>query len=142
MLIKTLAISGLLLTSVAATPSSHHYLGFSCVVLAHRQNLPSAPGVSFRVLKLHFSGNQPGHVTHSHKFGEILYLLSGSGWNMINGKKTPLSSNSALIIPAGTRHEIVPGAGGVTMFTVQFTDVKSASPFEPKSSAVPDVCAS
>lgn len=142
MLLRILALSGLLVATLAASPGPRHYLGFSCVVLAHRQNLPSAPGVSFRVLKLHFNGNQPGHVMHSHKFGEILYLLSGNGWNSMNGKKTALSSNAALIIPAGTRHEIVPGPGGVTMFTVQFTDVKSASPFEPKSSAVPDVCAS
>ena len=137
----TMTVLALLFT-VAAAPAPKHYYGFSCVVLAQRRSLPGTPGVTFRVLKIHFAANQRGHEMHRHKLGEILYLLSGSGWNAMNGKKTPLSSDAALVIPAATHHEILPGPAGVTLLTVQFTDTKSVSPFEPKKKSVPDVCAS
>jgi hypothetical protein len=56
---------------IAAAPGANAYPGFSCMTLAHRQSLPSAPGVTFRVLKQTYAPTFAA-VKHRHKFGEIL----------------------------------------------------------------------
>ena len=71
---------------------------------------------------------------HKHKLGEIIYLLSGSGSILEqNGKKTPLSSNSAFVIPADAYHRVIPGPQGITVLSVQFTKRHSPT-WEPKKS--------
>lgn len=129
-----------LFIALGATPAPKaRYLDFSCVKLARRQPLPGAPGVTFRIRKLIFGASGRGSVIHRHKFGEILYLLSGSGWNVTSGKKTPLSSESVVVIPANTHHQILPGPKGATLLAVQFSD-NAASAFEAKNHVVPDYC--
>lgn len=78
-------------------------------------------------------------LMHRHKFGEILYLLSGSGTDTTNGHKSALSADRALVIPAGTYHSIAPGPNGVTVLSVQFTDTTAAA-WEPKNFKGPSAC--
>lgn len=125
---RTILIGALLIaTQLGASgtqPAPTPYPGFSCKTLAHRQPLASAPGTTFRVLRLTFAPNFVP-LAHTHKYGEILYLLSGSATDTVNGKAVPFSTDAAIVIPAGTVHLVKPGASGVTMLSVQFGDTKS-----------------
>jgi len=124
----------------AAAPATHAYPGFSCITLAHRQSLPSAPGVTFRVLKQTYAPTFP-RVKHRHKFGEILYLLSGSATDTTNGRKTVLTGNRAIVIPAETYHDITPGSKGAVLLDVQFLDAKPTTPgWEPVVYKAPQMC--
>lgn len=136
MLTKAAAILGLI-ALLGAAPAKQN-VGFSCTTLAHRQTLANAPGTTFRVLKMHFAANQP-RVMHRHPFGEILYLLSGSGWNLMNGKKSRLSSDRAVVVPAGSEHAIIAGSAGTTLLSVQFADTAS-SMFHATKRKVPEAC--
>jgi quercetin dioxygenase-like cupin family protein len=110
------------------------------MTLAHRQALPSAPGVTFRVLKQTYAPTfRP--AKHRHKFGEILYLLSGSATDTTNGRKTVLTGNRAIVIPAETYHEIAPGPKGAVLLDVQFLDNNPKTPgWEPKVYKAPQMC--
>ena len=125
---------------VAAAPATNPYAGFSCITLAHRQNLPSAPGVTFRVLKQTYAPTFAA-VKHRHKFGEILYLLSGSATDTTNGRKTALTGNRAIVIPAETYHDITPGPKGAVLLDIQFLDTNPKTPgWEPKVYKAPQMC--
>jgi len=124
----------------AAAPAANAYPGFSCITLAHRQSLPSAPGVTFRVLKQTYAPTFP-RVKHRHKFGEILYLLSGSATDTTNGRKTVLTGNRAIVIPAETYHDITPGPKGAVLLVIQFLDANPKTPgWEPAVYKAPPVC--
>lgn len=99
--------------------------GFTCETLAHRQMLGGSPPITARVLKQTYAtGKVP--VMHRHKVGEILYILSGSGTNTMDGKTTALSPDHAIIIPAGTEHALAgTGSAGLTVVSVQVSDTKS-----------------
>jgi len=90
--------------------TSTQSLTFSCVTLAQRHSVPGNPNLHVRVLKLTFEpGSVPSQNMHRHKYGEIVYLLSGSGADQtIDGKKTPLTTTKALFIPPTEVHAIVP----------------------------------
>ncbi len=125
---------------VAATPAANPYAGFSCVTLAHRQSLPSAPGVTFRVLKQKYAPTFAA-VRHRHEFGEIMYLLSGSATDNTNGRKTVLSGNRAIVIPAETYHDVTSGPKGAVLLDIQFLDTKPKTPgWEPKVYKAPELC--
>jgi len=63
---------------------------------------------------------------HRHKVGEVVYVLSGSGTNTMNGKTTALIPDRAVIVPAGTEHAIAgTGSTGVTVISVQISDATS-----------------
>jgi quercetin dioxygenase-like cupin family protein len=125
---------------VAAAPAANPYAGFSCVTLAHRQSLPSAPGVTFRVLKQTYSSTFAA-VKHRHEFGEIMYLLSGSATDNTNGRKTALTGNRAIVIPAETYHAITPGPRGAVLLDIQFLDANPKTPgWEPKVYKAPELC--
>jgi mannose-6-phosphate isomerase-like protein (cupin superfamily) len=132
--IAAVAAALLLLTPVAspaqdATPAAKAtpYPGFSCATLLHKRSVTGAPGVCAASI-------------HHHQFGEIVYLLSGSGTNTMKGATTPLSADSAIYIPAGTDHSISPaGSGSVTVLAVQFAGTSGPS-WQPKSYNGPYVC--
>ena len=125
---------------VAAAPAANPYPGFSCVTLAHRQTLAGAPGVTFRVLKQTYSPSF-GPAKHRHRFGEILYLLSGSATDTTNGRKTALTGNRAIVIPAETYHSIAPGPKGAILLDVQFLDTNPKTPgWEPQVYKAPQMC--
>ena len=125
---------------LAAAPAPNPYAGFSCMTLAHRQSLPSAPGVTFRVLKQTYASSF-APAKHRHEFGEILYLLSGSATDNTNGRKTALTSNNAIVIPAETYHYISPGPKGAVLLDIQFLDKNPKTPgWEPKVYKVPELC--
>lgn len=125
---------------VAAAPAANAYPGFSCVTVAHRQNLPGAPGVTFRVLKQTYSASF-ARTKHRHKFGEILYLLSGSAVDTTNGRKTVLTGNRAVVIPAETYHDIAPGPKGAVLLDIQFLDTNPKTPgWEPQVYKQPQMC--
>ena len=142
---RTISIGACILTIVASAPAAAQQAQslphFSCTTLAHRHAVPENPNLQFRVLKLTF---EPGYVAsqnmHRHKYGEIVYLLSGSGADQtIDGKKTPLTSTKALFIPPTEVHTIVPtGNTPVSVISVQFTDAKA--PAFTAVSKVPAVC--
>jgi quercetin dioxygenase-like cupin family protein len=114
---------------------------FSCLTLGHRQVVPGNPNLAFRVLKLTFEpGYDPSQNMHRHKYGEIVYLLSGQGADQtIAGKKTPLSPVKALFIPPTEVHTIVPtGKSLLSVISVQFTD--ATAPAFTAVSKVPAVC--
>lgn len=137
-LLLTLAISLAPLAAQAA-PQATPVPGFACSTLAPRQAMPGAPNVTFRVLKQTYSHGMKA-VPHSHKFGEILYLLNGTGTNTMNGKTTALSSDEALVIAPNTEHYLLPtGSGDLTMLDVQFTD-KSAPGWHPTAYRGPSAC--
>lgn len=133
------------LTIVAGAPAAAQQAQtlphFSCITLARRHSVPENPNLQFRVLKLTF---EPGYMAsqnmHRHKYGEIVYLLSGSGADQtIDGNKTPLTSSKALFIPPTEVHTIVPtGNTPVSVISVQFTDAKA--PAFTAVSKVPAVC--
>ncbi len=134
------AFATLLGVLIAAAPGANPYPGFSCLTLAHRQSLPSAPGVTFRVLKQTYAPTFAA-VKHRHKFGEILYLLSGSATDTTNGRKTPLTGNRAIVIPAETYHAITPGPMGAVLLDVQFLDTNPKTPgWEPRVYKAPQMC--
>jgi quercetin dioxygenase-like cupin family protein len=125
---------------VAAAPAAKPFAGFSCMTLAHRQSLPGAPGETFRVLKQTYS---PAFapVRHRHEFGEILYLLSGSATDTTNGRKTILTGDRAIVIPAETYHDITPGPNGAVLLDIQFLDRNPKTPgWEPKVYKAPELC--
>ena len=100
--------------------------GFSCETLAHRQVIGGTPPIAVRVVKQTYA---PGKVPlmHRHKVGEIIYVVSGTGTNTMNGKTTALSPDSAIIVPAETEHAIAgTGTAGVTVVSVQMTDTKTS----------------
>jgi quercetin dioxygenase-like cupin family protein len=112
------------LAPVSAQPASP--TAFSCETLAHRQVIGGTPPIAVRVVK---QTSAPGKVPlmHRHKVGEIIYVLSGTGTNTMNGKTTALSADSAVVVPAGTEHAIGgTGSAGVTVISVQMTDTKSS----------------
>lgn len=125
---------------VAAAPAANPYAGFSCITLAHRQSLPGAPGETFRVLKQTYAATFVP-VRHRHEFGEILYLLSGSATDNTNGRKTVLTGNRAIVIPAETYHDVTPGPKGAVLLDIQFLDrnPKTAG-WEPKVYKAPELC--
>jgi quercetin dioxygenase-like cupin family protein len=125
---------------VAAGPAANPYAGFSCMTLAHRQSLPSAPGVTFRVLKETYAPTL-ARVKHRHEFGEILYLLSGSATNDTNGRKTVFTGSRAIVIPAETYHAVTPGPNGAVLLDIQFLDANPKTPgWEPKVYKAPELC--
>jgi len=133
-------LSTLLGVLIAAAPSANPYAGFSCMTLAHRQSLAGAPGVTFRVLKQTYAPTFAA-TKHRHKFGEILYLLSGSATDTTNGRKTALTGNRAIVIPAETYHDIKPGPKGAVLLDVQFLDTNPKTPgWEPKVYKAPQMC--
>jgi quercetin dioxygenase-like cupin family protein len=142
---RTLCIGACLLTVVAGTPAAAQQAQtlphFSCTTLAQRHSVPGNPNLHVRVLKLTFEpGYVPSQNMHRHKYGEIVYLLSGSGADQtIDGKKTPLTTSKALFIPPTEVHTIVPtGNTPVSVISVQFTDAKA--PAFIAVSKVPAVC--
>ena len=138
-MLLALAIS-LAPAAAQAAPQATPLPGFACTTLAPRQPMPGAPNVTFRVLKQTYSHGVAA-VPHKHKFGEVLYLLSGSGTNTMNGKTTPLSADSALVVPADTNHTILPtGNGDLTVLDVQFTD-KATPGWQPQAFHGPSACA-
>jgi quercetin dioxygenase-like cupin family protein len=124
---------------LSASAQPNPYPGFSCVTLAHRQALAGAPGTTFRVEKLIFAPNSlPSE--HKHRGGEIVYLLSGSGTNTMNGSTTALTKDRALVIPAGVHHSLLPTNGStLTVIAVQFSD-KARPAFEAVKPKGPAVC--
>jgi quercetin dioxygenase-like cupin family protein len=115
------------------------YPGFSCATLLHKRAVTGAPGVSVRMLKQTYTQSGTASI-HHHQFGEIVYLLAGSGTNTMKGATTPLSADSAIYIPAGTDHSISPaGSGSVTVLAVQFAGTSGPS-WQPKSYHGPNVC--
>lgn len=134
--VTALMLLGVLIAAAPANP----YPGFSCMTLAHRQTLAGAPGVTFRVLKQTYAPNFVP-AKHRHKFGEILYLLSGSATDTTNGRKTALTGNRAIVIPAETYHDITPGPKGAVLLDVQFLDTNPKTPgWEPKVYKAPQMC--
>lgn len=133
-------LSMLFAVVIGAAPAANPYAGFSCITVAHRQSLPSAPGVTFRVLKQTYAPSF-APVKHRHKFGEILYLLSGAATDMTNGRKTALTGNRAIVIPAQTYHTITPGPKGAVLLDVQFLDTNPKTPgWEPQVYKAPQMC--
>jgi quercetin dioxygenase-like cupin family protein len=131
----TLGLSSVAAANAQPTP----YPGFSCATLAQRQKLAGAPGLTFRVVKTTWSASSKP-LPHRHRFGEILYLLSGSGTNTMNGKTLALSADSAIVVPADTDHAIAAkGDSPVTLLAVQFTDAHSPA-WSSKTDSGPSVC--
>jgi len=106
--------------------------GFSCDLLAARQPLPGSSTVDFRVTKMTFA-TASAATMHRHKYGEILYLLSGSGSSILeNGSTTVLSKNKAIVIPANVYHKLKPaGTSPLTVLSVQFPDHHSVA-YDPR----------
>ena len=105
--------------------------GFSCERLAKRQPLTGTPDTTFRVEKLTFTPHYAGSP-HKHPGGEIIYLLSGNGSNVMNGKATPLSKSEAVYVPGGVFHDYQPSPGStLTVLVVQFSD-KAMHAYQPK----------
>ena len=118
----------LLAATLPAAAQQGSQPGFACQTLVHRQILKGeSPPLHVRVLKqTYFPGK--ASLPHRHQAGEILYVISGSGTNRMNGKTTRLVAGHALVIPADVEHEIAgTGANGVTLLAVQMSDV--ATPF-------------
>src|SRR5215469_12826774 len=82
----------------------------SCERLAHRQPLAGSPNTTFRVERMHFPPGTNGEL-HSHKGSEIVYLLSGSGTNTMNGQTTVLSKDEAIVVQPGVQHSLTPTNG-------------------------------
>jgi quercetin dioxygenase-like cupin family protein len=140
---KKLALFVLASVFAAGTPAvaQQKLPFFSCTTLARRHTVPQNPNLNFRVLKLTFEpGYVPANNMHKHKYGEIVYLLSGSGADQnANGTKTPLTPDKALFIPPTEVHTIVPtGNTPVSVISLQFTDAKA--PAFTAVSKVPAVC--
>jgi quercetin dioxygenase-like cupin family protein len=123
----------------ASAQSATPVPGFSCVTLAHRQPVPGAPNVTFKVLRQTYE-TPASTALHKHKHGEIIYLLSGSGTNTMNGRTSALTQDKALIVPANAVHELrQTGSEPLVVLDVQFTDTKRPS-WEPKTYKGPSVC--
>jgi quercetin dioxygenase-like cupin family protein len=126
-------------TTTAPAASGTPYPGFSCATLLNKRTLTGAPGVSVRVLKMTYAQDGTASI-HHHQFGEIVYLLAGSGTNTMKGATTALSADNAIYIPAGTDHSISPtGSGSVTVLSVQFFGT-AAPPWQPKGYNGPNLC--
>lgn len=135
-LLLTLAIS---LAPVVANAATQGTPGFACSTLAARQPMPGASNVTFRVLKQTYSHGIKAYP-HTHKFGEIVYLLSGSGTNTMNGKTTALTADEALVISPGVAHYLMPkGNGDLTVLSVQYMD-KTAQGWQPQTFKGPSLC--
>ena len=131
----------ILLTSVTAAyaAQSAQQPGFACRVLAARQPVPGTTVTDFRVVKLTFASQTVGAL-HRHKYGEILYLLSGSGTSTSqDGTVTPLSTDRALVIPPNIYHKVTPtGTAALSVLSVQFPERRAAS-YDSRPSG-PDQC--
>lgn len=105
--------------------------GFTCDLLAARQPLPGSSTVDFRVTKMTFA-TASAAAMHRHKYGEILYLLSGSGSSTIeHGATTALSKDRAIVIPANVYHKLTPtGSAPLTVLSVQFPQ-RHAAAYDP-----------
>jgi mannose-6-phosphate isomerase-like protein (cupin superfamily) len=58
----------------------------------------------------------PGQATQRHyhaRTEEIYVVLEGEGEMEVEGERGPVGPGDAVLIPAGTRHEITAGPGGV-----------------------------
>lgn len=119
------------LLPAAATDASTP--GFGCHLLAARQALPGSSTVDFRVVKMTFA-SAAAAAMHRHKYGEILYLLSGRGSSTIEGSAaTALSQDRAIVIPPNVYHKLTPtGSSPLTVLSVQFPDRHSTS-YDPRS---------
>jgi quercetin dioxygenase-like cupin family protein len=123
MIIAAAAI--LAVTSIPADAQPSANAPFACETLVHRQTLGGSPPITARVLKQTYAPGKPP-LMHRHKVGEVIYVLSGTGTNTMNGKTTALTPDRALIVPAGTDHAVAgTGSAGVTVISVQISDTKS-----------------
>jgi quercetin dioxygenase-like cupin family protein len=139
MRLSIFALTLVLAVSVPALAQPDPNPDVTCVTLSHRHALPDVPGMTFRVLKLTIRKIGATHM-HKHKFGEIVYLLAGSGTNTMNSKSKMLSADSAIVIPPRTNHVISPlPHGSVTILAVQFTD-KAAPAWQPRDFKGPNSC--
>jgi quercetin dioxygenase-like cupin family protein len=128
-----------LLTSVTPVVAAQGTPPFNCRVIAARQPLPGATVVDFRVVRMTFAAGTSGAM-HRHKYGEIVYLLSGSGSSTSpNGAVTPLSSDRALVVAPNAYHKLTPtGKSALTVLSVQFPQ-RHASSYDGRP-AGPDQC--
>lgn len=42
-----------------------------------------------------------------HEVDQILFIAEGSGESVLNGQRSPISANSLIIVPAGTKHNFL-----------------------------------
>lgn len=58
-----------------------------------------------------------GMETHPHT-NQFIRVESGSGFAILDGHKKPIRNGSAIVVPAGTEHNIVASTGGLKLYTV------------------------
>ena len=137
--ILILAALTVAVTAPAAAQQATPFPGFRCDLLAARQPLPGSSSTDFRVVKLTYAPGAVG-AEHRHRYGEILYLLSGSGTSASGNVVTTLSKHRALVIPAQTYHTLNPtGPFGMSVLSVQFPSAHDEG-FTPRHPSGPDVC--
>ena len=63
-----------------------------------------------------------GTVEHSHEFGELIFVLSGTIVHRVNGEKQPLEANSLVFVRPNDRHGFLPapGAPGCELLLLSF----------------------
>ena len=54
-----------------------------------------------------------------HKLDQFFHVAAGEGEAVLDGKHTPIKAGFAVLVPAGTRHDIVnTGAAGMKLYTL------------------------
>lgn len=82
--------------------------------------VPDEAGLRQRMAKEGLSpyrwSNAPGDVykAHTHSYHKVIYVVEGSITFGVPGNKVELRAGDRLDLPAGTRHDAVVGAEGVT----------------------------
>ncbi len=64
------------------------------------------------------AGGEIGEETHDH-VEQTIFILSGEGKAVLDGKESPLSAGDALVVTPGTRHNVMNvGAAALEIWTV------------------------